>query len=84
MGRLWGDYREQKNDLGQLLAKAEEELQRSLRVIDASQLANELRMRHEAHIQLRETTEELLRRMKSTLEELTSGLRAEQRYKTQY
>lgn len=80
MGRLWSDYREQKNDLSQLLAKAEEELQKSLRVADASQLANELRMRHEAHIQLRQTTEALLRQLKSTLEELTVGLRVEQRY----
>ena len=78
-GRLWNEYQEQKNDLDQLLAKAEAELLQAFCVVEPNQIADELRARHQANVELRQATESILRQMKTTLEELSSWISVEQR-----
>lgn len=78
-GRLWRDYQEQKTDISQLLLKAEEELKQSYSSFDPLKIASELRARHEAGIELRQATEEMLRKMRNILEELSGWVDAEQR-----
>ena len=56
----------------QLLAKAEAELGRILPGVEAPQIAEELRARHEANIQLRQVTEDMLRRLRNVLDALGS------------
>ena len=65
---MWRDYQEQKEEITQLLAKAEEELRRPNHVnADPLKITAELRARHEAGVELRRASEALLRRMRSIL-----------------
>lgn len=62
-----------------MLLKAEEELKQSYSSFDPLKIASELRARHEAGVELRQATEELLRKMRHVLEELSSWANADQR-----
>ena len=78
-GRLWRDYQEQKADINKLLLKAEEELKQTYSSFDPLKIASELRARHEAGVELRKATEEILRKMRNVLEELSSWVGPDQR-----
>lgn len=77
-GRLWRDYQEQKKDISQLLSKAEAELKQSYTNVDPHKISNELRTRHEEAVELRKTSEEMLCRLRTILEELSSNVSHEQ------
>jgi nesprin-1 len=68
---LWRDYQEQKADINQLLHKAEEELKQSYSNFDPLKIGSELKARLEAGVELRQTTEEMLRKMRHILDELS-------------
>lgn len=78
-GRLWRDYLDQKNEITQLLSKAEEELRQTYSTVDPLKIASELRARHDAGVALREATEDILHRMRTILEELSVTVGADQR-----
>lgn len=78
-GRLWRDYLDQKNEVNQLLVKADEDLRQSSSVVDPVKLATELRVRQEAVVELRQATDDILRRMKGVLQELSGSIGADQR-----
>lgn len=78
-GRLWRDYLDQKDEITQLLTKAEEDLHQTYSTVDPLKIASELRARHEAGVELREATEGMLRQMRNILEELSGSISPEQR-----
>lgn len=61
------------------MIKAEEELKQSYSTFDPFKIAQELRARHEAGVELREATEEMLRKMRSILQDLSGSVNVEQR-----
>ena len=77
--RLWIYYQEQKASIMILLAKAEEELKRITPSVDPLQMSIELKARHEASVQLRQATEDMLRRLRSLLEGFCSLVAAQER-----
>ena len=65
---MWRDYQDQKAEITQLLAKAEEELRRPNQVnADPNKISAELRSRHDAGVELRRASEAILRRLRSIL-----------------
>ncbi len=81
--RLWIYYQEQKVSIMMLLAKAEEELNRITPSVDPLQMSNELKARHEASVQLRQATEEMLHRLRSLLDGFSSLVAVPQRLRLQ-
>jgi nesprin-1 len=78
-GRLWRDYQEQKADINQLLHKAEEELKQSYSNFDPLKIGSELKARLEAGVEMRQATEEMLKKMRHILDDLSNCVTVEQR-----
>lgn len=62
-----------------MLIKAEEELKQSYSSFDPFKIAQELRARHEAGVELRQATEEMLRKMRAILDDLSGSVDVQQR-----
>lgn len=76
---VWSNYREQKNEIVELLARAERELHRiPPGHYNSSNLPADLQAKQEMSVQLRENTEEMLRRLKELVGNLCKVAAPEQ------
>lgn len=63
--KLWSNYNEQKNEILELLARAEQELKNvTPRHYDSSNIAADLQAKQDMSIHLREATEDMLRKLR--------------------